>query len=998
MAPPSLLRFCMWTVVVVALSTAPVMAILRTPYTPERQPYVWTKHGIQQIAALSHLFGRPSPGDVFTVNSLLANELIAFSDAERAALDAKVDDQPGSPSKRGSADEAGEVSTSQLHSTRRHLLQPGGGDGGDLGGGSEGGGPEGGGPEDGGPEGGGPEGGGPEGDDKGAQQDPLGDAVVVITKTADAEEQLVDALKNRTVSTVVLSTDVLLSDPPLYISHSIEILGSCVGSARRCVLDGGGSGRIIQVDSDIHLNMSYVELRNGQASLAGGMLVSNDGIATLQGCVVTSCAAILDGGGIWGGNDAKIVLDGTNCVNNTAGSKGGGVYLELRGNLSLTGGSVVGHNNASEGGGIYAGPQTLFNVDASTVAQNSADSGGGIYSQNHVTLGNGGQLVGNAATLDAGGAHVLYMVVDNSVVANNTAALAGGGLFLQQFGDLSVTRGGQIARNAAGKSGGGVFTQRSTSLRVESSKVARNVGNNGGGLSLGEESTAEITAGSEVAHNVASGMGGGVYAEGSTNLTVTESRVRRNSADGSAGGVYGTWVTLQDVSVEDNTARLNGGGVHGPLGAFLQMLGASSISRNIAEFDGGGVSLEHEASLRLSPESLVSHNTAGGRGGGVFTGKRSRIEAGGSRMANNTAKEGGGMYLDQDSQLVVSGASLEMNNCTGSGGGVFLGQRSRLEVLASSFVGNSADTSGGGIFVDVRVSLMSLRNTTFKENAARESVGGAVHLGMPTVEATFSLERCHFAGNSAPTGDNLYWVHLQDSTAPPSCGTCHVADSSKTSLFVSSAVAGAVARWSPEEGRVLKPWLTSVTLDPELAANQAMGNFAYVLTDYYGQQTQVEQPDTCDLMVTALPGDGLTVRGGTLQRVEVGLAVFSEIVAEARPGVTTWLEFNLQGYSVAVNVTFPACRRGDELSSDGLSCVRCAAGTISFSTDFNSSKCVSCKGVDGLECLGGSEFEVDDGYWVSAQATEAGTDLCSTDAQHETCFFKYIYPMRASQQ
>eukprot|EP00854_Cymbomonas_tetramitiformis_P004817 gene4817-5885_t len=909
-------------------------------------------------------------------------------------MDSDTDYQPNNPWKRGTGAEAGEGATSRRSSSARQLLQQGGGPGGspeDGKGGEEE--SEEGGPEDGkGGEEESEEGGPEDGKQGGGVGESVGDSVVVITEAATAEEQLIRALSNCSVIKVVLSTNIWLSKPPLTISHSVDIRGTCVGGAGRCVLDGQGGGPIMQVNSKISLDLRNVELRNGSKLDGGGLHILEGGIAHLRGCVIEQCTAINHGGGIYVESDATIVLDGTACVHNSA-EKGGGVYVEKEGSLVLTRGSMMRENTASDGGGaVYCDSCKMINVDASTVSGNSAGIGGGIQTIAcyDFTFVNGSKLVENHAAKDGGGASVSAMLLSDSEVANNTAILNGGGVLLRTGASLNVTRG-NISGNGADGSGGGVYMESSSSLRLESSVVGLNTGTNGGGVYVTEQSMAEITTCSMVS-NSAREKGGGLYAVDSTNVTVEESSVYSNSAVEAGGGMYGTRITLQTSAFEQNMAN-NGGGLYGPSGALLRAIGASSIYNNTATTDGGGVYLQQNASLELLPSSLVSWNEAQNNGGGVYARKYARVTADGAGMWRNTADKGGAMYMDEASQLVVDSTSLEMNSCANDGGGIFLAQMSGLDVRASTLVGNKAGGSGGAIFIFETANLASLEDTTFKANVARQGNGGAVVLGRPLAEPALSLERLHFEGNSAMAGSNLFWVYSEDHfTVEPLCRACERADSDEGELIASSAMAGAFARWSPSEERVLPPWITSVALEP-YAKDDLLGEYVYIVTDYYGQLAYMGQ-GSCELTVAAIPGEGISAKGGVIQRFLGDHALFSDLSVLGHPGATTQLQFcpSTGNYSVMIEVSFAQCQRGDQLSRDGMSCLQCGNGTISFSTDFNTSQCVSCDGVDGLQCHGGSVFSVDDGYWVSEQAAEAGTDICSTDPQDDACFFKYIYP------
>lgn len=197
----------------------------------------------------------------------------------------------------------------------------------------------------------------------------------------------------------------------------------------------------------------------------------------------------------------------------------------------------------------------------------------------------------------------------------------------------------------------------------------------GAGVSVGDGSPklANLT----VTHNKSAGAGGGIYIyRGSptlTNVTVTD-----NTAVTGAG-IYivatsdAQQPTFTNVSVTDNTASGNGGGLYlkGPVtignvnaqrnhaasggGLYVTKtysgesvsLSTITVSDNTASSNGGGVAI---ASIAVAATNLtVSGNTATGNGGGVYADTSGGSTFTNVTIAGNTAGNGGGVYATASS-------------------------------------------------------------------------------------------------------------------------------------------------------------------------------------------------------------------------------------------------------------------------------------------------------------------------------------------------------------
>lgn len=214
----------------------------------------------------------------------------------------------------------------------------------------------------------------------------------------------------------------------IYVTNgTLNISGGVVAANR------GNSGGGIYVNSgELNISGGAVagnEVINGHSDNGGGIYV-NSGTLNLSGGYVT--------------NNYKECgcSDCRNDVNNTHG--GGGIALANSSVMNMTGGYVTGNYSGLAGGGIYAGffgHNVRFTMSGGTIAGNCAE------------LGEGGGL------RIAGGTNGVIQATNKVYITNNITNSnndwGGGGIFVQEKGNLSIMNA-LITGNTAGGFGGGV--------------------------------------------------------------------------------------------------------------------------------------------------------------------------------------------------------------------------------------------------------------------------------------------------------------------------------------------------------------------------------------------------------------------------------------------------------------------------------------------------------------------------------------------------------------
>ena len=544
--------------------------------------------------------------------------------------------------------------------------------------------------------------------------------------------------------------------------------GRLINSAMGVTVDSGGEfemyGGTITKNGNIGTGNPLTAVTvSGETStfrMYGGTITDNHGEA---------------GGGVSAGFGATFEMYGGEISDNLAKWTGGGVYLQhgnssspvlpLQTTFNMSGGRITGNTVAAgqEGGGgvsCWSGitdpnlGAIVINLNGGEISRNSADFGGAVLAfsnDDHDPLRltiNGCNISNNKATAMTSGAFFLNLNPESSVVisgdtmiANNTAAWSGGGMYLYGNSKVSMS-GGTIANNTA-RYGGGVCLWKDAGKAPTFTMTGGTISSNaavwdGGGLFLNDDSTFSMSGSSRITGNTAlgttanTGKGGGIYARnaaGASTLTITGGSIDNNTAGWYGGGIcleYDAIMTISGTTISDNA-----------------VLGTGSDSGS-----GGGICLLGDASWRCRldvSDTTISGNTAVEYGGGIQVWD-ANITLTRTTITGNTAPSGAGFYGMEDSNVTISASSITHNKATGShGGGMNLWTRSYLLLEDDSRItDNTAEKDGGGLYL-WKESHAAVKNSRITDNDAT-GTGGGIAI---TPGCTFTMSGGEISGNTA---------------------------------------------------------------------------------------------------------------------------------------------------------------------------------------------------------------------------------------------------------
>ncbi|MBE9028474.1 CHAT domain-containing protein [filamentous cyanobacterium LEGE 11480] len=347
-----------------------------------------------------------------------------------------------------------------------------------------------------------------------------------------------------------------------FANSQLIITGSSFDS--NSAQDNGG-GLYLDVPAGGVLSLSQNSfLNNSSGASGGGLFKTNSADLTIANTLFERNTATEHGGGLLVGGGGLSTLTDSNVLQNTAGIDGGGIRLNGS-NLAINNSRIL-TNQAQFGGGLELSLGSTAQVNDSLFQGNTSSSNGGaiqIDDTSTATVTNNSRLLNNQANGQGGAIAVNgSLSLDTVLLQGNTAAGAGGGLFLGGTGGTVSIRSTTVNANTSlGGPGGGLSHQGGQTTTIVDSLFNSNVasGNrNGGALDLfptvgGTTVQIENTT---LSSNRGGNFGGALSQAGTVQTTLNNVTVANNTAStgGGLANVFGASLTVQNTIVAGNTA------------------------------------------------------------------------------------------------------------------------------------------------------------------------------------------------------------------------------------------------------------------------------------------------------------------------------------------------------------------------------------------------------------------------------------------------------------
>lgn len=399
---------------------------------------------------------------------------------------------------------------------------------------------------------------------------------------------------------------VLVIESPGVSVRGLRITGG-FGSGGIYGMDGGGICVFVDADAEGAVRIEQCQIDNNTCPYdetydgsGGGIYCAGTWCTCFEvgiiDCVIGTNTVQGNGGGVFCGILSRVWMERTRLASNVAADRGGGVFVDSFALTALNECDVV-RNSApgddrrpefwgGKGAGVFIDASGLCEINRSRLLANEArDYGGGLFTMSGLRT--------SALACDATAtnrpvffrASALSNVVNQSLLASNTAGLDGGGAYIREAASQAFN-GSTNYWNNADRNGGGVCVM-------------------GGEIQLAAACLLE--------GNEAAGEGGGVFLGADSRAAFTDTRFLGNSAVGDGGGVHSEPRVLAAFTncllTYNNSARGFGAGLF-LVGQATNHLRGCTLAGNFAAFGRSGLRLNAGAWCGVT-NSILWRNTGG---------------------------------------------------------------------------------------------------------------------------------------------------------------------------------------------------------------------------------------------------------------------------------------------------------------------------------------------------------------------------------------------------
>ena len=240
------------------------------------------------------------------------------------------------------------------------------------------------------------------------------------------------------------------------------------------------------------------------------------------------------------------------------------------------------------------------------------------------------------------------------------------------------------------------------------------------------------------------GKGAGMYVKDGS-LTARYMTIQGNTSRYEGGGLHGNGsaIVLDNCSITGNTDYYNGGGGVYVKGGSLKAENTVISGNRTVEADGIGIWISCDAELT---NCIVTdnHSTNSACSGAVYVEGNVTLKASGLEVSQNTAVSGGTIEIQRNAKAVL-GADCSVTDNKSEYGGIYVASNSSLTALDDLVVSGNEGEMCGGLYVE---GALELSGAKIENNTATEYGAG----GMRVSGTDKTVEYCEFLNNSGPTG------------------------------------------------------------------------------------------------------------------------------------------------------------------------------------------------------------------------------------------------------
>lgn len=704
------------------------------------------------------------------------------------------------------------------------------------------------------------------------------------------------------------------------------------------------------------------------------------------------------------------ISSGCQFISNYAGVDGGALYSHFA-NLSITNSQFTANSAGNDGGSVWVVQSNLY-VSCVNVTKSSAGNYAGAIGTDYYSSSRLFELLVHSCHGKYGGGLAVIgtsnIIVENSLFSFNQAE-QGGAITIESF-SVPTASHCRFVSNSASEDGGAVYIARiepSDPLQptlenciFSSNKVGRGIGGHIY-IALAQNILLKSIVGSSsqaVAGAGISAMGSGIVL---FNVTLNNTSAKQGAAlylihshvqllnstltnhivseNGAAVYTFQTALNISGTAFNENTALV---------GAALYLFDSSAtittsiFQHNVALSTGGVMYLLETLTFSVS-RCRFTNNFAGEMGGALMLDKSSARLQQNHFEGNSAGTSGAAVYVTNGIQLNIKQSVFQENSIQGTSGcgaAIYVEMTNLLQLQNSSFIRNMANSSGGAVCL--KCTQSEVISNSFTRNFG--FMGGAIYSGEECRETVQAMRRLAVSGFQ--TGKGMPSSHIQHNTSKL------VQVKLNTFLNNTAFGGGGAVFWlqNPPSGLASNSFLLNRALYGPIVAGPPAFMFpvhgggyeksGYILRspikillkDIYNQTVLTQNGDACFAEVISeeqfqpivtnsyIPSPSL--KGDTLVYFSAGVAIFDRLILEHYPDTVMTVSFfapPLLNTNTQLQVYLRPCLRGEVLPVDTGICIRCAAGSFSWTT--TDTHCWLCP--VGAVCYGGDQLKSTQNYW-----------------------------------
>ena len=549
---------------------------------------------------------------------------------------------------------------------------------------------------------------------------------------------------------VIINSSATTSGGGIYAGYSSNlIIENCVVENNAATSSYGGG---IQTIYCYNVAISDSVITDNESYYGGGIGLYANVQNTIDNTIIRNNTSYA-GGGIYAtrptvSSGTSYVNDTTitnsQIVNNTAAAHAGGAFFQYSENVTVAGSMISGNAANTACGGIYFYASGHSLVTGSTIANNSAITHGGGVMINHVTSDVFATLLGEVEIID-------------TTISGNVSGWHGGGIYLDSYSSM-ILESSLIANNTARDDGGGIYSH--SAMAINNTTISGN--------------KAETIDG-----QTSNNTGGGMYFGSPTAvMTLTNSTITNNTAYSGAGVVTSTSAGVQASAFNTIIAGNTGSANDGRHDAYGRVMATSShnligIATGLAGITNGTNNNQiGTAATPLNPKLGILRDNGGPTLTHALQDNSPAIDAGSVSFAVN--HRGDVLIYDQRGRAYrrTAGTTIDIGaferdtevEIDASQEYYIINSDETLQISPAEIALNSADLGGADLVVQITESASHGTIVVLTDGSVAYTPT-AGYIGMDTIEyavarkdgmgattGTITIEVCPGTSSTANTG------------------------------------------------------------------------------------------------------------------------------------------------------------------------------------------------------------------------------------------------------